>query len=86
MLGCRNNTVSFRLYYGKQEWKGCPDKGISMDRFVYSEENGSYICPAGKSLLYSSYNSRRRNGETKDKLYWTVCNVCSACPFNSTGT
>ncbi|MGI0080549.1 MAG: transposase, partial [Nitrososphaerales archaeon] len=65
---------------GSKNGKGVPTREFQKDKFVYSEESDSYTCPAGKSLLYSSYNTR--NG-SKDKLYWTVGNACSACQFNA---
>ncbi|MDH2901312.1 MAG: IS1182 family transposase [archaeon] len=59
---------------------GFPAREFQKDRFVYNLDTDSYTCPAGKQLLFRSWNAR--NGK-RTKLYWTMNNACSACPFNA---
>jgi hypothetical protein len=53
------------------------DKPFSKDKFQYQPEKNEYICPAGKTMIFSSSNHKKKQHQYRMKS----SKACKLCPY-----
>ena len=61
--------------------KNVPEPPFYEDKFVYDKPSDAYRCPAGETLVFSSWVRNKNNSGMVYKLYKTK--ACMSCPFRS---
>jgi transposase len=61
--------------------KNVPEPPFYEDKFVYNKDSDTYACPAGETLVFSSWVRNKNHSGMIYKLYRT--GACKLCPFSS---